>query len=84
MLNKMSIVVKSKTFMQKFSFPKTENCQFKFSPQIPYVLVAERSEATSKTLPNSYWLCILKVVRMHFAACGGEEAPPASAAPPHR
>ena len=33
-----------------------ENRQFKFSPKIPYDLVAERSEATSKTLPNSYWL----------------------------
>jgi len=42
--------------MQNFSFPKTENRQFKFSPKIPYDLVAERSEATSKTLPNSHWL----------------------------
>lgn len=42
--------------MKKFSFPKTESRQFKFSPKIPYDLVAERSEATSKILPNSNWL----------------------------
>ncbi|MBI3335170.1 MAG: hypothetical protein HY001_01580 [Candidatus Portnoybacteria bacterium] len=30
------------------------------------------------------WLCILKIARTHFAACGGGEAPPASAAPPRR
>ena len=33
-----------------------ENRQFKFSPKIPYDLVAERSEATSKTLQFSDWL----------------------------
>lgn len=49
--------------MQKFSFPKTENRQFKFSPKIPYDLVAERSEATSKTLQFPDWLPSLDVFR---------------------
>jgi len=78
-----------------------ENRQFKFSPQIPYDLVAEPrtransvrdklGEATSKTLQFSDWhwpkpfrslgegrLCILKIVRTHFALSQskGEEAP---------
>ena len=36
-----------------------ENRQFKFSPKIPYDLVADPpvgGEAASKTLPNSDWL----------------------------
>ncbi len=39
--------------MQKFSFPKTKR-QFE-----PIFLQVQRSEATSKTLPNSNWLALL-------------------------
>ena len=49
-----------------------ENRQFKFSPKIPYDLVAERSEATAPCLQFPVWWTILKIVRTHFAACGGE------------
>jgi hypothetical protein len=44
-----------------------ENRQFKFSPKIPFNLVAERSEATSKTLPNSDWLHTLNEIRTFFS-----------------
>ncbi|PIX56734.1 MAG: hypothetical protein COZ49_00525 [Candidatus Yonathbacteria bacterium CG_4_10_14_3_um_filter_47_65] len=47
-----------------------------FSPKIPYDLVAERSEANQRNLTFPYWCSILKIVRTHFAACGGEEIPP--------
>ena len=36
--------------MQKFSFPKMQNRQLVFSPEKPYDLVAERSEAAVSTL----------------------------------
>jgi len=49
-----------------------QNRQLIFSPKIPYDLVAERSEATAPCLQFPVWWAILKVVRTHFAACGGE------------
>ena len=58
--------------MQKFSFPKMQNRQLIFSPKIPYDLVAERGEATTSCLQFPVWWSILKVVRTHFAAFGGE------------
>ena len=66
-------------YLQKFSFPKMENRQFKFSPKIPYDLVAERSEATSKTLPNSDWLHTLNEIRTHFRQTPDEWSRPAAA-----
>jgi len=50
-----------------------QNRQLIFSPKIPYDLVAERSEANQRNLTFPYWCCILKIVRTHFAVCGGEE-----------
>ncbi|MEK7117350.1 MAG: hypothetical protein AAB861_01090, partial [Patescibacteria group bacterium] len=52
------------------------NRQLIFSPKIPYNLVAERSEATPNHLQIPYWCCILKIVRTHFAAAGGEKNSP--------
>ena len=49
-----------------------QNRQLIFSPKIPYDLVAERSEATTSCLQFPVWWSILKIVRTHFAACGGE------------
>ena len=49
-----------------------QNCQLTFSPRKPYYLVAERGEATASCLQFPVWWSILKVVRTHFAACGGE------------
>ena len=49
-----------------------QNRQLIFSPRKPYDLVAERSEATASCLQFPVWWSILKVVRTHFAACGGE------------
>ena len=49
-----------------------QNRQLIFSPRIPYDLVAERSEATTSGLQFPVWWSILKVVRTHFAATGGE------------
>ena len=49
-----------------------QNRQLIFSPKIPYDLVAERSEATASRLQFPVRWSILKIVRTHFAACGGE------------
>ena len=48
-----------------------QNRQLIFSPRIPYDLVAERSEANPVDLTFPLWWTILKIVRTHFAACGG-------------
>ncbi|GBE16778.1 hypothetical protein BMS3Abin15_00601 [bacterium BMS3Abin15] len=65
--------------MKKFPFTalrsRTQNRQLIFSPKTPYDLVAERSEATTNLLTFPKWCAILKIVRTHFAAEGGEEAP---------
>ena len=61
-----------------------QNRQLLFSPRKPYDLVAERRVPRREVLTFPTWCSILKIVRTHFAACGGEEAPPASAAPPRR
>ena len=53
------------------------NREFVFTPKIEYKLVAERSEANQNPLTFPIWCGILELVRTHFAACGGEEAPPA-------
>ena len=53
-----------------------QNRQLIFSPEIPYDLVAERSEADQRNLTFPYWCSILKIVRTHFAACGGDGQPP--------
>jgi len=63
------------------------NREFVFTPKIPYKIIAERSEANRNRLQIPYWCSILKVIRTHFAACGGEESPPRkseNAAEPHR
>ena len=63
------------------------NREFVFTPKIEYQLVAERSEANLSNLQFPFWCSILKLVRTHFAACGGEEVPPrkfGKAAEPHR
>jgi hypothetical protein len=60
------------------------NREFVFTPKIEYKLVAERSEADFQNLQFLSWCSILKLVRTHFAACGGEEALPESAASPRR
>src|SRR3989338_5783955 len=63
------------------------NRQFFFAPKIQYELVAERSDANPSNLQFPTWCSILKIVRTHFAACGGEEVPPrkfGKAAEPHR
>ena len=49
-----------------------QNRQLIFSPRKPYDLVAERSEATAPCLQFPVWWTILKIVRTHFAAAGGE------------
>ena len=49
-----------------------QNRQLIFSPKIQYELAAERSEAASNGLRFSKMWTILKIVRTHFAACGGE------------
>ncbi|PIR05052.1 MAG: hypothetical protein COV57_01230 [Candidatus Liptonbacteria bacterium CG11_big_fil_rev_8_21_14_0_20_35_14] len=72
--------------MKKISFP-TENRQFRFEPKNPYDLVAERRVPRREDLTFPDWCRILKIVRTHFAACGGEESPPQKirkAAEPHR
>ena len=63
------------------------NREFVFTPKIEYELVAERSETNQNRLQFPTWCSILKIVRTHFAACGGEEFPPrkfGKAAKPHR
>ena len=63
------------------------NREFVFTPKIEYKLVAERSEANQNRLIFPTWCSILKIVRTHFAAVGGEEFPPrkfGKAAEPHR
>ena len=63
------------------------NCEFVFAPKIEYKLVAERSEANQNSLTFPKWCSILKIVRTHFAATGGEEVHPrkfGKAAEPHR
>jgi len=73
--------------IKKFSSPKMRNRQFVFAPKIQYELVAERSEANLSNLRIPFWCSILKLVRTHFAAAGGEEVPPrkfGKAAEPHR
>ena len=62
-------------FIKNFLSPK-RNRQFVFTPKIEYKLVAERSEANQNRLQFPTWCSILKVVRTHFAAAGGEESPP--------
>ena len=52
------------------------NCEFVFTPKIEYELVAEQSEANLSNLHFPTWCSILELVRMHFAACGGEEFSP--------
>jgi len=49
-----------------------QNRQLIFSPKIPYDLVAEPAEAGEANLTFPIVWSILKVVRTHFAACGGE------------
>jgi len=66
-----------------FSFPP-RNRQFVFEPKIQYKRAAELREAASETLQFPFWCGILKIVRTVFAAFGGEEPPPESAAPPRR
>src|SRR3989344_1227525 len=61
----------------KIFFSQKQNRQLIFSPKIQYELAAERSEAASKALPFSKMWSILEIVRTVFAACGGEESPPA-------
>ena len=58
-----------------------QNRQLIFSPKIPYDLVAERSEANLENLQFPVWWAILKIVRTHFAAAGGEEIPPRNSEP---
>ena len=62
-LNQAAELIKSENKSEMTTFLKNigsncilENRQLKFSPKIPYDLVAERSEATSKTLQFSDWL----------------------------
>jgi len=43
-----------------------------------------KGRADSLVSATPIWLCILKIVRTHFAACGGEESPRPRAAPPRR
>ena len=72
--------------MKKFSFP-IENRQFRFEAKNPYDLVAEPRLRRGEALTFPDWCRILKIVRTHFAACGGEESPPRkirNAAKPHR
>ena len=60
------------------------NRQFVFAPKIQYKLVAEHfasaqyklREANQNSLTFPIWCSILELVRMYFAACGGEEVPP--------
>ena len=49
-----------------------QNRQLIFSPKIPYDLVAACGGLVPKNLQFPVWWSILKVVRTHFAACGGE------------
>src|SRR3990167_1611590 len=73
--------------IKKFSSPKMQNRQFFFTPKIQYKLVAERSEANLSNLRIPFWCSILKLVRTHFDAAGGEEVPSrkfGKAAEPHR
>ena len=41
--------------IKKFSSPKMRNREFVFTPKIEYEFVAERSEATTKSLTFSRW-----------------------------
>ena len=50
-----------------------QNRQLVFSPEIPFNLVAEQSEATPQNLTFEKWWTILKLVRTFFAASGGEK-----------
>jgi len=38
-------------------------------------LVAERGQSPREALTFPTWCSIFKIVRTHFAACGGEEVP---------
>ena len=58
------------------------NRQFVFTSKIEYKLAAERSEANPSCLQFPVWWSILKIVRTHFAACGGEGLAKNSACPP--
>ncbi len=49
-----------------------QNRQLIFSPKIPYDLVAAEGGLVHKNLQFPVWWSILKIVRTHFAACGGE------------
>jgi len=48
-----------------------QNRQLIFSPKIPYDLVAACGGPVHKNLQFPVRWSILKVVRTHFAACGG-------------
>ena len=63
-----------------------QNRQFIFEPKMQYALTAERSEAAVSNLQFPKWCGILKLVRTHFAAAGGENLPRKirKAAEPHR
>jgi hypothetical protein len=52
-----------------------QNRQLIFLYKILYDLVAEPAKAGEANLTIPHWLRILKIVRTHFAACGGEEKP---------
>jgi len=52
-----------------------QNRQFVFAPKIQYKLAAEQSEADPSCLQFPQWYSIIKLVRTHFAACGGKEVP---------
>jgi hypothetical protein len=71
----MYFIVLIKIFFYSSAFGGTQNQKLNFSWKIPYNLVAERSEATHKSLTFSRWCTILKIVRTFFAAEGGDEAP---------
>ena len=62
-LNRAATLIETQNLSEMTTFLKNigsnhiiQNRQFNFSPKIPYDLVAERSEATSKNLQFSDWL----------------------------
>ena len=62
-----------KNFLLLVLQSRTQNRQLVFLPEIPFNLVAERSEATYQNLTYEKWWTILKLVRTYFAATGGEK-----------
>jgi hypothetical protein len=71
----MYFIVLIKIFFYSSASGGTQNQKLNFDWKNPYNLVAERSEATHKSLTFSRWRTILKIVRTFFAAFGSEEAP---------